>query len=176
VSEQYEIPLGRLVEFNELKNQDVVEKDQLLYLQRKRKTGATEFHIVQAGECLYDICQAEGIRYESALELNLLNKGEEPAAGEKIYLQSTARSKPALVGTKSNESNQLIDPSVNLDAKTAGGAATPPPTAVTHVVQMKETLYSIAKKYGVEVESIQKWNKLGTADLKTGQELIIYKN
>jgi len=43
-------------------------------------------------------------------------------------------------------------------------------------VQNKETLYSISKKYGVDVEQIQKWNKLDSLNLKKGQELIIYKN
>jgi hypothetical protein len=41
VANQYELPLARLLEFNELKEEDVLVKDQLLYLQRKRKTGVT---------------------------------------------------------------------------------------------------------------------------------------
>jgi LysM repeat protein len=45
-----------------------------------------------------------------------------------------------------------------------------------HVVQTKETLYAISKKYNVPVEKLKVWNKLVSYDLKTGQELIIYKN
>jgi LysM repeat protein len=44
------------------------------------------------------------------------------------------------------------------------------------VVQIRETLYSIAKKYDVKLEQIREWNSLRTDDLKIGQELIIYKN
>jgi LysM repeat protein len=98
LSEQSGLPLSRLLEFNDLKEEDILLKDQLLYLQRKRKQGAAEFHIVQNGETLYIICQEEGIRYESLLTLNRLSEGEEPAAGEKIYLQFPASSRPALVG------------------------------------------------------------------------------
>jgi LysM repeat protein len=96
LSNQYAIPLARLIEFNELKQEDVLNNDQLIYLQRKRKIGATPFHIVQPGETMYNICQAEGIRLENILELNRLETGEEPAPGEKIYLQSMVNTKPVL--------------------------------------------------------------------------------
>jgi hypothetical protein len=96
LSNQYEIPLSRLLEFNDMDQENVLGSDQLIFLQRKRKTGDSPYHIVQPGESLYTICQAEGIRYENILEYNRLKPGEEPAAGEKIYLQSMAGSKPAL--------------------------------------------------------------------------------
>jgi LysM repeat protein len=96
LSNQYTIPLARLIEFNELKQEDVLNNDQLIFLQRKRKIGSTPFHIVQPGETMYNICQTEGIRYENILELNRLETGEEPAPGEKIYLQSMANAKPVL--------------------------------------------------------------------------------
>jgi len=96
LSNQYDIPLARLLDFNELKQEDVLNNDQLVFLQRKRKIGQTPFHIVHPGESMYDICQAEGIRYENILELNRLEPGEEPAPGEKIYLQSLSNTKPVL--------------------------------------------------------------------------------
>lgn len=42
-----------------------------------------------------------------------------------------------------------------------------------HRVGDKETLYSIAKQYGVSVDDIKKWNNLNNAGLKLGQELLI---
>jgi len=99
IANQYELNLSRLLEFNDLKEEDVVVKDQLLFLQRKRRTGATEFHIVQGGESLYDICQAEGIRFQDLLEMNQLTQEGQPAAGEKIYLQSSAPTRPAITKT-----------------------------------------------------------------------------
>jgi membrane-bound lytic murein transglycosylase D len=48
--------------------------------------------------------------------------------------------------------------------------------SITHVVQPKETLYSISKKYGVSLEQLKAWNKLDSMDLKTGQQLVIHKN
>jgi len=96
LSNQYEIPLAHLLEFNDMRQEDILGNDQLVFLQRKRKVGFTAFHIVQPGESVYSICQTEGIRYESLLEFNHLNPGEEPAPGEKINLQTMAGNKPAL--------------------------------------------------------------------------------
>jgi LysM repeat protein len=96
VSNQYQVPLSRLLEFNDMNQENVLNNDQLIFLQRKRKMGVTAFHIVQPGESMYTICQTEGIRYENILELNRLKAGEEPAPGEKIYLQTMAETRPAL--------------------------------------------------------------------------------
>jgi LysM repeat protein len=101
ISNQYDIPLSRLLEFNDMNQEDILNADQLIFLQRKRKTGQSPFHIVQPGESLYSICQAEGIRYENILEFNRLKPGEEVATGEKIWLQTITTAKPALKNSAS---------------------------------------------------------------------------
>ncbi|HWK04057.1 MAG TPA: glucosaminidase domain-containing protein [Puia sp.] len=89
VADQYELALSRLLEFNDMKEEDILDRDQLLFLQRKRKTGATEFHVVREGESLYDISQAEGVRYQDLLEMNQGTSGAQPAVGQKVYLQAS---------------------------------------------------------------------------------------
>jgi LysM repeat protein len=98
LAEKYNIPLARIFEFNELKIQEAADRDQLVYLMRKRKTGAREQHVVQEGESLNDIAQAEAIRLESLLELNHLKPGMTPAPGSVLYLKSKAPAMPALAG------------------------------------------------------------------------------
>jgi hypothetical protein len=97
VAGQYDVPLPRLLEFNDMKEEDVLVKGQLVYLQRKRRTGANEYHVMRDGESLYDVSQAEGIRLEDMLEMNQLTPGERPAPGERIYLQGSAPSRPRLL-------------------------------------------------------------------------------
>lgn len=98
IAGQYDIPLGRLLEFNDMKEEDVLVRGQLIFLQRKRRTGSIEYHVVRVGESLYDICQVEGVRFEDMLEMNQLTPGVQPAAGERIYLQGSAPSRPRLEG------------------------------------------------------------------------------
>jgi hypothetical protein len=59
--------------------------------------------LVRVGESLYDICQAEGVRFEDMLEMNQLTPGVQPAAGERIYLQGSAPSRPRLVNGGSEQ-------------------------------------------------------------------------
>ncbi len=165
VAETYHISFARLLDFNDLNDGDVVREDQLIYLQRKRKTGANAFHIVQPGETLYYISQAEGIRLESLLANNLLTDKMQPAPGEKLYLQETAAARPLLA----DEKKAILK-------EAHGGPAGRTVDSTTHIVQTKETLYSISKKYGVSLEQLRTWNKLDSLEVKIGQQLLIHSN
>jgi hypothetical protein len=98
LAQKHEIELGRLLDFNDLDEKtDILEADQLIYLQRKRKQGAIELHIVQQGETVYDIAQVEGIRLDTLLEMNHLEEDVTLAAGEKIYLKTKAPAAPKTI-------------------------------------------------------------------------------
>lgn len=96
IAKEYDVDLSKLFEFNEIPRTELNDKDQLVYLQRKRKTGAEEFHIVQPGETLYDIAQLQGIRLESLRELNWLNENDKPAPGQRLSLHKKSTSMPKL--------------------------------------------------------------------------------
>lgn len=165
VAQQYNIPLARIFEFNDMKQGEAAEKDQLVYLMRKRKTGANEFHVVQPGESLHDIAQTEAIRIESLLEYNLLSPTDKPALGEKLYLFTKATAQPRLVLNETGYAKINV-PQNTVVIKTG---------TTDHVVAPKETIYAIARRYNVRIDDIVKWNNLAGYDLKTGQQLIIYK-
>jgi len=56
--------------------------------------------------------------------------------------------------------------------KAAGKAAAKPPSPKVHRVRKGETLYRIAKRYGLSVEQLRRFNKLGPkAVIHPGQEL-----
>ena len=96
IAKQYDVDLSKIFEFNEIARSEITENDQLIYLQRKRKTGNNDFHIVQPGENLFSIAQQEAIRLESLRELNWLNEEDKPAAGERLNLKSKSPSMPKL--------------------------------------------------------------------------------
>lgn len=96
IAQQYDIPLKRLFEFNDMDEMESLPQDQLVFLQRKRRTGAQEYHIVASGESLHSISQQEGIRLEALLELNHLAGLMQPAAGEQLYLRRKAPARPRL--------------------------------------------------------------------------------
>lgn len=97
IAQQHNLPLSRIFEFNEIRVRDESDKDQLIFLQRKRKTGSNEFHIVLPGETLHNIAQSEAIRLESLKELNWLKDTDRPAPGERLYLQKKSPVIPRLM-------------------------------------------------------------------------------
>jgi LysM repeat protein len=96
IAKQYDIDLSKIFEFNEIPEAEATSVDQLVYLQRKRKTGDNKYHTVLSGETLHDIAQQEAIRLESLLELNNLEADMQPAAGEQLFLQTRSVTKPRL--------------------------------------------------------------------------------
>ena len=166
IAEQYNVPLARVFEFNDMAETEAVNKDQVIFLQRKRKTGNNEFHIVQPGETLHDIAQQEAIRLETLLEYNWLNNDSKPAIGEKLFLRTKAAAMPAMA----------LKETYSWYSPPSASRAINSPAGTLHItVQPKESIYSISKKYNVRIEDIVKWNQLSGYDLKTGQSLKIYK-
>ncbi len=110
LAKEYDVDLAKIFEFNDLPRSEETDKDRLIYLQRKRKTGLSEYHIVQPGESLHDIAQAQAIRLESLLELNWLKKGEIPAAGEQLSLQRKSSTVPRLA---LHTNHSLFSPATN---------------------------------------------------------------
>ncbi len=96
IAKKFDVDLSKLFEFNEIPRAEETATDQLVYLQRKRKTGVNEFHIVRPGETLHEIAQEEAIRLESLRELNWLKGEDKPAPGEQLSLQKKSASIPKL--------------------------------------------------------------------------------
>lgn len=84
-----DIPLEKLLDFNELINpEDILATDQLIYLEKKpKKSESHNDHIVTQGETIEVIAQKEGVQLESLFEYNKMQKGLQPAPGEKVYLK-----------------------------------------------------------------------------------------
>ena len=150
--------MSSIVLFNELpKKAALLKKDQLVYLQRKKKTGRKSFHRVKPGETLVDISQVEGIRLANLLELNKMKPGQVPRAGQKISLKNKLSKTPQLA--KSSEHKKIKSNK----------------KAAVHVVKKGESLSTIAKKYSVTVDSIKDANKMKNNNLSIGQSLKILK-
>jgi LysM repeat protein len=160
IAQQHNLSLSRLFDFNDLTKSEEAAEDMLVFLQRKRKEGATQFYTVAEGETVHYIAQAAGIRMESLLQYNMLAENAQPAVGEKLYLQQKAPLAPRLATAIKNVFSKGTQEENNY---------------IVHTVQPKETVYSIAKRYAVDMDELLKWNGLEKNDLKTGQQLKINK-
>ena len=142
-------------------------------MQRKRKTGANEFHVVARDENIYDIAQSEGIRIESLQAYNFLKGNMQPQIGEKLYLHQQAPAMPRLTTAAAIVS--VISKS-NDFAKASDADTQEESDYMQHTVRLKETIYSISKKYAVMPQDVVKWNHLQNMNLRVGQQLRIKKS
>ena len=151
IATQNNINLEKLLEYNDLQTDGLLEKDQVIFLDKKSKEGGKDFYIVQPNETIYDVAQKNGIRLQNLCEYNSLTSNDSLYAGTKLNLKST------------NDNNEVVNKNVSANE------------VKTHSVEPKEGLYSISKRYGVTINQIREWNNLQSDKLKVGQQLIISK-
>ena len=157
VATKNNVPLSKLLGCNELAEDGLLVKNQYVFLEKKSKTGNTDFYMAKGGgESLYDIAQQNGIQMQYMLDYNHLWGNEEIAAGTKIYL------KPGLKPAK-----KVTDVTSVTESETETEAVK------FHTVLAKEGLYGIARKYNVTVQQLKEWNKLQSDALTVGQQLAV---
>ncbi|MEP6711851.1 MAG: glucosaminidase domain-containing protein [Ferruginibacter sp.] len=149
IATNYDIDLAKLLEYNDLKTDGLIKTSQWIYLEKKPKQGNRDFYIAIQNETLYAVSQNNAVQLQYLMNYNQMQENEMIKIGKKIKLR------PNLATA---EKPDVEDANVKI-----------------HEVQLKEGLYSIAKKYNVTVEEIKEWNNLETGDLKVGQQLIISK-
>jgi len=73
--------------YNDLEKGSPLFEEGILYLQPKRNCAQEDFHIAEEGESMWEISQKYGIKLKKLYKKNRMEKGEEPAAGQKLYLR-----------------------------------------------------------------------------------------
>lgn len=124
-----------------------------------RPVAGSKVHTVAAKETMYSISRmynisVEDIRKWNNLTDNALSIGQQLVVGKTSGVQ--VRQDPA---TTTNRPAQDT-PAVN-----------PVPSSGVHTVGTRETLFSIARQYGLSVAQLRSWNSLQSDDLKVGQTI-----
>ena len=127
-----------------------------------RTIGGTQFyyHEVQKKETLYSIAKKLGIDKSDIIKYNP-NAAEKIKEGQFLFFP---------VSDFANLSNKATTQNAQADASTTA------PTSFDHIVEKGETLYGIAKNYGVSTEDIIKLNSNANSGIKEGQTLKIPQN
>jgi membrane-bound lytic murein transglycosylase D len=104
-------------------------------------------HIVKAGENLTTIARSYNLSLEDLIRWNQLGDNRELEAGQRLRL---------------SENKNL--------------AETVPPQVTVHEVKASDTLYSIARQYGITIKNLMEWNGKKDFTLSIGEKLTVYKN
>lgn len=147
---------------------------------------------VAAGETLYGISKKYNMKVEELLAVNpyvsdnKINQGQILKIPVKLVIPDT---KTMESNAKQEDSGKQLDSkpeknqTVQEDSKqqiTADPTNTEPKSGtdltilkLKHTVQPGETLFSLSRKYEVQVNDIMEWNNLGSYAIRVGQELIV---
>jgi LysM repeat protein len=165
-----------------------------VFLEPKKSAykGNAKVHKLKSGETMADVSQLYGLKLSALLKRNGLRDGQQPATGEKIYLKGKPdkplrQADPYQPPVEDNTPKPIEqDAPADAEASTTRPAHGPAPAsqkatapsiaqqaARQHMVAKGDTLYGIARTYGLSVDEIKKKNNLTADTIVIGQKLII---
>lgn len=87
IAQDFNIYTWQVYRYNNMKKKDNISEGQMLYLEKKRNNATKEYHLVNAGESLYDISQKYAVKLKRLCKYNTLDKNAELFPGQRIKLR-----------------------------------------------------------------------------------------
>lgn len=87
LAKKFSVSGSKIMKWNELDNSSVA-KNSVIFLEPKASSGNVETYRAKVGETMHDISQKFGIKISKLYSKNRMAFGEQPKAGQLIYLQN----------------------------------------------------------------------------------------
>jgi succinoglycan biosynthesis transport protein ExoP len=111
-----------------------------------------KYHIVKKSETLYRISQEYGVSIQDLMKYNDLLSDNNIREGQKLIIQPSKEQIKKINGSEFTDAGNIY-----------------------YVVDKKETLYSISRKYNISTKDLILWNNLKDRNIQIGQKLIVGK-
>lgn len=85
IANKFKVSESRLMKWNDL-DSDVLKKNDIVFLESKNSAGNTATYKAESGEDMHDIAQKFGIKLNKLYAKNRMDEGQQPSAGQLIYL------------------------------------------------------------------------------------------
>ena len=98
VAQEFNIPLRKVLKYNDLKEGARFQNNQFVFLEPKRTQSklSIDYHVIRPEETVYDVAQLYGIKLKAICKLNHLEYDDKVAVGERINLVDPAVVRPRL--------------------------------------------------------------------------------
>jgi LysM repeat protein len=137
-----------------------------------------KYHFAEPGETMFSISKKFGITVDELMNFNGLTSPN-ISRGQKLIVGYTAlpeESKPLVNPPVQKQEPEKPAPQQPKPVVQETKPAAPKETAPSfHIVQPKETLYSISQQHRITVEELAEWNNISGTALSVGQKLIVTK-
>lgn len=136
---------------------------------------AQKTHTVAAKETLFSIGRLYNVHPRALAEYNHIPFDKGLSLGQVLKIPSSAAPMPQTVATVPEKPVEPVKTAPTFEEKKKEIVAKQPLGAspVFYVVQPKEGLYGISKKFNTSIENIKKWNNLSGENLTIGEKLIV---
>jgi membrane-bound lytic murein transglycosylase D len=124
---------------------------------------ATTLYTVRPGDNLTRLARAQGVSPEQLKAWNKLS-GETVMVGQQLRLTAPADATTVTVATAAPAARR---------AKAEAKILADSPKLATHIVQPGDTLFSIARRFGMSLEELKRLNHLASDQVKLGQKLMV---
>lgn len=127
------------------------------------KASGGDAYVVRSGDTLGAIADTHGITVSLLRELNGMSAG-----ATRIYPGQS------LVVREGNEADSDSDSEASVEVVSASSDAAPDPASTRYRIRRGDTLSAIAKRFGVSVDELRRWNQIDSDHLVIGESLTIY--
>jgi membrane-bound lytic murein transglycosylase D len=183
------VGIKSFLKYNEMGMDKAIVPGALYFLEKKKRKASEDLYTARKGEDLWTISQRFGIQQKALLRLNRLEEGWRPSNGITLYLNTR---KPAGEATDTtsivllDETNEFNwegnDPGKaearietrNKNEGQSNGKEILVDASVNdklHEVKSSDTLYSVARLYGVTIKDLMEWNDKKDFTLSVGEKL-----
>jgi len=187
------VSMSRFLNYNEMDIDQPVRAGSWYFLAKKKKHGSMELYTVQPGENLWAVSQQFGVRMKSLMKYNNLEQAGARVEGTTLYL---AYHRPGAAAAVPDSVVAVLDEAVAFDwdmslspqksapvsnkpmaasysASSSKAEINPakPGAIIIHEVKPSDTLYSVARQYGVTIREIMDWNGKKDFGLSVGEKL-----
>ena len=187
--------LSDFLHYNDMQIDQPLSPGQLYFLHKKKKRAHEELYTVQPGDDLWTISQQFGLQMKFLLKFNDLEESSNIPAGLTLYLN---RHRPAVTEVKDEGAIAQLNEDDSFDWDLTVGRGTVKPEVlpelpavkeghseetteisadssstamVIHEVKAADTLYSVARQYGVTIRELMDWNEKKDFSLSVGEKL-----
>jgi len=122
-------------------------------------------HKVRKGETLGEIAQKYGVTVEQIRAFNHISRVSLIKTGQDLVIPVSCGKASAIIAYSNPQDKKSSSKTKNQSA--------PGKNSVKYKVKSGDTLYSIARRNGVSVEELKRWNGLSSNTIHTGQTLIV---
>ncbi len=186
--ERADVSLSKFLNYNEMDIAKPVQPGAWYFLEKKKKRAEQDVYTADPGEDLWAVSQRFGVRVKSMMKYNDLDSDQSLIGGTVLYL---SYHRPGAGGTVPDSAIVALDDnsfewavtlapgltpvarkSAGKEANVSSGAPiTAAANEAIHEVKPSDTLYGVARQYGITIREIMEWNGKKDFSLSVGEKL-----